>query len=337
MLLKPLISICIPSYNHDKYVKEAIDSVLKQTYKNFELVIVDNCSTDNALKIIKSYNDSRIRLYQNETNTGGCEGTNQAVRLARGELIALLHTDDKYAPDFLEKIVEAYNLYPENKVFVTAVYHQDELLGHLTPTYPYEKEGIIPKKEAIIRLAYENNIGNGINVVIHKDALGKNDYYDMKYCISADHELFLRLAEDNEFVYINKLLTYYRMHDSNLTNRVFLEMVKEGYKICDESLSASKLISKELHRQLIRAQFKSMINKAFYIGFKYNQRPLTLDLLNFFRESYPELRHNPHWHLIYWLSFFINSFTSKVLTTPLKRLGRVYRTHTARNICKLAG
>ena len=330
--MKPLISVCMPNHNYERFIRESIESVLNQTYENFELIIIDDCSTDNSVNIIKSYKDPRIKFHQNEPNMGGYRTANKAISLAKGDLIAILHTDDKYGPHFLEEIVKAYNKFPHHKVFVTAIYNQDSLLGNLFPDYPFKTEGIVSQKEVLTRLAYENPIGNGINVVVHKDALDKNDFYNLEYKYAADHDLYMRLAQQYDFIYINKPLTYYRRHEINLTNRVFLEMIKEGHGICNKHLSNSKIISTDLHRKLIRTQYKSMINKAFYIGFKYNSPSLTRDLLKFFKDAYPELKYSYNWYLMYTLSFLINNLSSKLLTKPLFKLGRYYRMYITRNV-----
>lgn len=334
--MKPLISVCVPNYNYQNFVKEAVESVLNQTYSNFELIIIDDCSVDNSVNIIKSYNDPRIKFYQNEENMGGYKTLNKAVRLAKGELVAILHTDDKYDLHFLEEIVKAYNKYPDHKVFVTAIYNQDDVLGHLTPIYPFNSEGLISRKEAMTRLAYDNNIGNGVNLVVHKDALCEKDFYNIKYTPVGDLDLFMRLAENYDFVYINKLLTYYRMHESNLTHKVFLEMVKQSHEVYNKHLNASKVISQDLHRKLFKFQYKNMINRAFYMGLKYNSSSLTQNILNFLREIYPELRYSPYWYLMFLSSFFINNLSSKLLIKLLFKLGQYYKAYIAENVYKLS-
>ncbi|OGI02819.1 MAG: hypothetical protein A2Y25_03245 [Candidatus Melainabacteria bacterium GWF2_37_15] len=333
--MKPLISVCMPSYNHERFIREAIESVLNQTYKNFELIIVDDCSTDNAVNIIKSYNDPRIRFYQNESNLKGLKTTNAAVSMAKGDFIAILHSDDKYDHHFLEEIVKAYNKYPYNKVFIAGQYKQDHLLGHLTSDFPFNTEGIIPRKEVLIRLAYGNPIGNGITLVIHKDALGENKLYDSNCPIAGDYELFIRLAKQHDFIYINKELAYYRMHDSNLTTKVFIQMVREEHITRDRHFKNTKLISDELYKKIIRAQYKNIMNKSFYMGFKYSSRSLTQELLNFFRDTYPELKYSYYWYLMYLSSFLINSLTSKLLKEPLFKLGKYYKASITRNVDKI--
>lgn len=98
-----LVSIVMPNYNSEKYLKATIDSVLAQTYTNWELLFVDDCSTDSSLEIVRSYNDSRIKILQNEKNSGAAVSRNYALREAKGKWIAFLDSDDLWIPEKLEK------------------------------------------------------------------------------------------------------------------------------------------------------------------------------------------------------------------------------------------
>ena len=98
-----LVSIVMPSFNMASYIAESIRSVLNQTYTNWELIIVDDCSTDNTAEIVSSFNDSRIRYFKNEKNSGAAISRNLAFREARGEYVAFLDSDDLWREDKLEK------------------------------------------------------------------------------------------------------------------------------------------------------------------------------------------------------------------------------------------
>lgn len=98
----PTVSVIIPSYNHASYISEAINSVLAQTFTDFELIIVDDCSPDNSVELIKRYNDPRIRLFVNESNQGAVYTTNLAIKKAIGKYIALLNSDDLWEKHKLE-------------------------------------------------------------------------------------------------------------------------------------------------------------------------------------------------------------------------------------------
>lgn len=98
-----LVSIIMPSYNTGKYIADSIQSVLNQTYQNWELIIVDDCSTDDTDLVVKKFDDSRIRYYKNEKNSGAAVSRNRALRLAKGKWIAFLDSDDLWSPEKLEK------------------------------------------------------------------------------------------------------------------------------------------------------------------------------------------------------------------------------------------
>lgn len=101
--MEELVSIIMPNYNGAKYLQETINSVLTQTYTNWELLFVDDCSTDNSLDIVRSYQDSRIKILQNDKNSGAAVSRNYALREAKGKWIAFLDSDDLWMSEKLKK------------------------------------------------------------------------------------------------------------------------------------------------------------------------------------------------------------------------------------------
>jgi len=102
---RPKVSVCIPAYNHEKYVAECIESVLNQSFQDFEIVITDDASTDSTVDIIRTYRDPRIRLFQHSRNLGPSVAANNNMREARGEYLAFLPSDDAFLPTKLERQV----------------------------------------------------------------------------------------------------------------------------------------------------------------------------------------------------------------------------------------
>ena len=102
-----LVSILIPIYNREDLIRETLESAIQQTYKNIEIIVVDNCSTDNSFSVVKEYQekDSRIKLFKNEANLGPVKNWQRCIEKATGEYIKILWSDDKIAPTFLEKTV----------------------------------------------------------------------------------------------------------------------------------------------------------------------------------------------------------------------------------------
>lgn len=101
--MKELVSIIMPAYNTGRYISESIKSVLAQSYSDWELIIVDDCSTDNTDEVVASFNDPRIRYMKNEKNSGAAVSRNRALREAKGKWIAFLDSDDLWLPEKLEK------------------------------------------------------------------------------------------------------------------------------------------------------------------------------------------------------------------------------------------
>lgn len=123
---KPKVSIICPSYNHEKYVKFFIESVLNQTDQDFELVIIDDCSTDNNVKEIKKFNDSRIRLIQHEWNKGFVVTWEELIREANGDILCCCASDDVLMPNYVEDVVKAFNEDKNLDVFYTFLQYIDE-------------------------------------------------------------------------------------------------------------------------------------------------------------------------------------------------------------------
>lgn len=322
--MKPLISICMPNYNYEKYIREAIESVLSQTYQNFEIIIVDDNSTDNSIGVIKSYNDPRIKLYQNETNLYTFKTNNKALSLANGELIAVLHSDDKYEPDFLEKIIESYDNYPEHRVFITGVYFYHSDKSKLIPWHPYDSGGIKSQSEVLIRLFHQNNIGNGVNVVFHRECLQKAGTFSEEYKYIADYDFLLKLANKYEFIYIPKMLSYYRVHSSNATSSNIKQRDRdqEVETIVQENLAKCTILPKHVYKQLNLLAQNNGIQKSFYMGIRYNSGKITRFMLNSKKDIDPGIAYNAFWSLIYLHSYFIADNLPKFWTKLATFTGR---------------
>lgn len=124
-----LVSIIIPVYNAEKYIGEAIKSVLAQTYSRFELIIVDDASTDRSVEIIRSFNDYRIHLIQHDKNRGPGAARNTAIEVAQGEWVAILDADDQWLPERIEKLIKIAS-HSGEEYFIS----DDMLLAFDTPT-----------------------------------------------------------------------------------------------------------------------------------------------------------------------------------------------------------
>src|SRR4051794_38494057 len=111
--MQPHVSVIIPTYNRLHYLQEALPSALPQTYSNFELIVCDDSRSDAIRDYVTSIGDPRIRYHGNPRNLGIALNTLSGFRAARGQLLSTLHDDDLWEPDFLEKLVRPFDLYPD--------------------------------------------------------------------------------------------------------------------------------------------------------------------------------------------------------------------------------
>lgn len=208
-----LISVIMSNYNTpEEYLRTAIESVLNQTYSNFEFIIIDDCSTDNSLEIIKSYNDERIVIIENKENLGITKSLNRGLAVAKGEYIARMDADDICFPERFSKQVEYLKNNPQVVVCGTGVelfgdgsdIHKEKTVYKITPE----------KNEFQIRLLF----GNHINI-IHPTAMFKhsvltenNIKYDERYRFAQDYRMWVSCSRVGECANVPEILLKYRIH-----------------------------------------------------------------------------------------------------------------------------
>jgi len=209
----PFVSIIMNCYNGETYLSESIESILSQTYKNWELIFWDNQSKDNSSKIFKNYKDPRLRYFFSEKHTSLYKARNLAINNSKGDYIAFLDTDDLWIKSKLElQMQHFYN----NKVGV--VFSNLWMTKkNLEKKKLYEKK-IFPRGNIHEALIKNYNIGI-ITAVIKKTYYIKLEKkFDERFSIIGDFDLFLRLSKICLFESIQKPLAYYRLHGKNLSN-----------------------------------------------------------------------------------------------------------------------
>jgi len=198
--LNPKVTVTMPAYNASKYINEAIKSVLTQDYNSFELLILDDGSTDNTWDIIRQYRkDPRVRIYRNKKNSGGGAARNKTIRLARGKYISFCDADDLMLPGnlktlskFLDNHQEIGMVYPRALVIKTDI--NNKMLGS-----PYLR-GQNPDKDWDL---LKNTIGQGGAMVRKCIIIKAGGYDETSYYSPVDYGLWLRLAEIASIKYID--------------------------------------------------------------------------------------------------------------------------------------
>lgn len=211
-------SVCIPTYNSAKYVRECIESVLAQTYQDIEIVVSDNASTDSTRDIVRSFSDSRIRLHRLERNEGLPFNFNHVVSLARGEYVKLLCSDDILDPTCLEKQIGLLNCHPEVVAVGSGLRFVDESGKMLRIVSWLPRETLLRDVEIVAgTLVYGNLIGPPSAVLMRRESMAKVGPFRMDYPVVLDVDMWLRLATIGPAAYLPEPLCSFRLHPQAAT------------------------------------------------------------------------------------------------------------------------
>lgn len=205
----PKVSVNIPVYNGEKYIEETLQSVLDQTFQDFEIILVDDGSTDRSAEIVKGSNDKRIKyVFQQNQGIGGARNT--ALKNSRGKYIAFLDQDDLWLPAKLQKQIELFERRPElGLVFCNTTFFNN--LGRLHEMYekPFDESSyLFPRLLKKYFLSLET-------VMIDRDVLEKVGTFPEKMMMAEEYNLFLKVAYFYDLGYVNGPLAMYRIHDKN--------------------------------------------------------------------------------------------------------------------------
>jgi len=214
------ISVCIPSYNHEKYIYHTIESVLNQSFQDFEIIISDDNSSDNTLEIAKSFKDSRIKIIENKKNNGTSINTNIAIENSCGEFIALIASDDMMHQDRLKKTFEFLSLNKDvDAVFtwVKAINENNLEIDHqMTKIFNVSFTNEI---DMLRNFFYTGNYLCAPSCLIKKDALLSCGHFNPFLLQLQDFELWIKmLINGHKIKILEEKLTYYRISDSNLSS-----------------------------------------------------------------------------------------------------------------------
>ena len=212
----PLVSVIIPAFNVEKYIEETVSSVLNQTYTNFEIIVIDDSSTDKTPEIIEniSKKNSRVKLFSIEHAGRPAVPRNFGISKAHGELIAFLDSDDLWAKEKLSAQIGILEKYPE----LIFVYSMRVTFGKVSLFSPHYE--VLPLLHKAAR-SYDDLIskGNSItcsSVLIKKKYLEEVNGFDEDPELKAveDYDLWLRLSKSGSFGFIPRIHTYYRVHSA---------------------------------------------------------------------------------------------------------------------------
>ena len=228
--MQKLISIIIPVYNHEKFIADTIESVIKQTYQNWEMLVVDDCSTDGSWNIIQEYakKDSRIKIFRNEINKGLIENWKFLIDNSKGEFVAFLEGDDIFYEKNLEKKIEIFEEYLEVGMVYCNFNTIDETGNILIDNHyfknnikTFENEKIAPEDFILTRNAPMSSYSQ---VMIKREVLSISGYprsldAGAKVFLPSDWDFNFRVSTKNNIYSSNEILLGYRKHSNNSSSK----------------------------------------------------------------------------------------------------------------------
>ena len=256
-MMPPKISVCVPTYNYARYLPEAIESILGQTFTDFELLIIDDNSTDDTVDIVSKYAaiDARIKFYVNDVNIGMVENWNLCLTRATGEYIKFVFGDDLLCSrDALQKMA----LILEGNKAVSLVASSRNLIdAHSRPIKNesrFRKDTILTGVKVIERCLKEqkNLIGEPTVVMFRKKDATRG--FKSHYTQIVDLEMWFHLLEQGDFAYIREPLTAFRQHQSQQTNKNSgrVSSLRDLFYMYDEYMGKDYLTISKLHKKFIR-------------------------------------------------------------------------------------
>ncbi|WP_051237922.1 glycosyltransferase family 2 protein [Lacticigenium naphthae] len=250
---KVVVSIVIPTYNRQDLLLKAIDSLFNQTYRQFEIIVVDDCSTDGTQEALNRLNDPRVIYMRHTQNKGAGEARNTGIEKAQGEYVAFLDSDDKWLPTKLEKQVHIFEQNDAIGAVYTGVKKADEgsVISITQPKY---------RGDILAELMKKNSIDTTSSVMIKTKWLREIGGFDSSLPSCQDWDLYIRLAQVTQFDFVKEPLVIFCQHEGEritTNNRSVVEghlQMYQTYSSLALSISPAlfQTMSHTISRTLIR-------------------------------------------------------------------------------------
>lgn len=308
---QPLISIVVPTYNCSRFVAQAVESALAQTYSPIEVIVVDDGSTDDTREKLEPF-QSRIR-YRYQTNGGVSTARNRGIKEARGELIAFLDADDVWLPEKLMKQWESLQAQPECPLIHTDIYHLQEPAGERIRAQD-QRERLVGS--CYLQLFWRNAITTS-SVLVRRSCLEEVGLFDeeIRGASTEDKDLWLRIARSHPFAYIGEPLVVYRLHETNGTGQQ-CKMAEDEHFVLAKALKSDPDLQFTLGRNRVR---RWMSDLAFQAGYGNIDRGDLRRARKYFRAAIAQGPMSPR-NWAFWASTFIPQALRRPLRSAKQRL-----------------
>lgn len=250
--MKETVSIIMPSYNTAEFISNTIHSVLNQTYTDWELIIVDDCSKDNTDEVVAPFlADPRIRYLKNEVNSGAALSRNRALREATGKWIAFLDSDDLWEPEKLEKQIAFMK---ENGYAFSYTDYMIQLNGQWLP-YVYTGPRVVNRRKM-----YDYCYFSTITVMYDREVIGLVQIENLRK--NNDYAMWLQAIEKSSCYRLPECLSYYIKHEGSISSGSKLKLIKWHYLLFKNGLHKNALTAAVLTgRNLFFGVIKKLVYK----------------------------------------------------------------------------
>jgi glycosyltransferase involved in cell wall biosynthesis len=232
-----VFTVIIPLYNKQDYIINCLESIFTQSFQDFEILVVDDCSTDSSLRLVKEWSKKPVSIIQHAVNEGLASTRNTGIQNATTEYVTFLDADDVWLPNFLESIFGLINTYPEARIFATNYYEKwfDKLIIPHNNTHQFQDDftGIIP----FFKLNLQQGIYNHGSVCLHKEVYEKVGFYNPQIKFSQDIDFNIRANLAFKLAYANTRQMIYFMQTENQITRKKVSF--DGYPDYDKYESFS--------------------------------------------------------------------------------------------------
>ncbi len=287
--IEHLVSVVVPLYNGEKTIKITIDSILNQTYFGFEVLVVDDGSTDGSAAIVKGFDDSRIRYFLQKNSGSPAAPRNLALKEAKGELIALCDQDDVWYPQKLEVQLADYEAI-QNKNDIGVVISSADLIdgeGKVINTNPTPFSGFATA-ETFTRALYGGNFITTCSAIIPKKVLDTVGDFDLKQVGVDDYDLWFRIAEHYGILAVHETLCAWRYREDSLSAskaRIYMETEKVFLKLEAKSVSPEMQAGhgKNLGRIFVAGLLERDPSAINYFEENFTQYPISAKVMMLYR------------------------------------------------------
>ncbi|HKC68261.1 MAG TPA: glycosyltransferase family 2 protein [Bacteroidia bacterium] len=330
-----LLSVCIPTYNGGKYIEDCLKSVSEQTYNDFEIIICDDCSTDNTVNIIRKFQekDKRIKLFENKKNLGLVGNWNRCIELANGEWIKYVFQDDFVSKNCLQMVLQADDKKSQMIVCEREYVFEEgidsvikELYDKSPKLYQFlgnnEVKYVSAKNLALLIRKYfpSNFIGEPTSIMFKKSVVNAVGFFNTQITQLCDIEFCLRVGVNSGFVYVPNKLVSFRVHDKSTSQKnnsdkyfssVFGDRIRVLYLLLFDTLYVN------FRKNCTRVELLKMKYSLFYVVYqadnyieKGGKKNILLMEMKELKNQLPKIKRFRKYYLLYAglksLSSFVN-------------------------------